>query len=135
MRSIMLFAICLLLSAAAAASDPVVDKLTRVSDLSEEEMLDVLGLYRKLYLELESIGERPTGRTSAEQRNLVESAYERHRRASLRYLRPNQYRRWMTVAGRWLPGNRPGPAFVPGFEQRDTSQIESPAAVAFRATQ
>ena len=96
--------IALLLAGSVLANpDPVREKLTRTADLTPQEVNDIMVLYGRLYLEMQSIRYRPTGYTTAQHRNLLKDAYRRHRQASLKYLKPNEYRKWMTVAGRVLP--------------------------------
>ncbi|MEM6999223.1 MAG: hypothetical protein AAF529_00460 [Pseudomonadota bacterium] len=91
------------LFASAACANPIVEKLHKTAALSESETAQVLVLYRQLYQELLEVRVRPQGFTDAQHGNLIRAAYKRHREASLEYLRPNQYRKWMTVAARGLP--------------------------------
>ncbi len=91
---------------------PVVAKLEQVADLTNSEMVQVLTLYLELRNELGEILPRPAGRKTIEHRNLIRNAYRKHRQATLKYLRPNQYRRWMVVANRRLPELQKDPLYL-----------------------
>lgn len=92
---------CLIVPAAFA--NPILDKLQKTAELSDQETKQVLALYGQLYRDLLEVRVRPKGFTDAQHGNLIRAAYKRHRDASLVYLHPNQYRKWMTVAARGLP--------------------------------
>ncbi len=101
-KSLITLAVFLGLSAL-ANTDPVTEKLKQVADLQPPELTKVMGSYSQLYDDLQNLRVRPSGRTTTAHDKLIREAYERHRIESLEYVRPNQYRRWMVVAVRWLP--------------------------------
>ena len=133
MRAVPLLAFLLCLaSAVSAAPDPALAKLVQVADLTVPEFNQVVSSYRDLQRELKEIGPQAIGRKTVEQRNLIVNANKRHRAASLEYLRPNQYRRWMAVAGRQLRTDPSGPAhsYASGY---GLDQGESPATAMSQA--
>ncbi len=85
-----------------AIADPVLAKLNRVAELEAEQAAYIMVRYRDFRREVIALAERPKGMTTAEHRNELKAVYKKHRDETLRFLKPNQYRRWMTVAGRAL---------------------------------
>ena len=83
--------------------DPVRDKLTHTADLTRQQTDELMALYAQLYIKVHTLRHRQKGHTTTQHRLLLQAAYREHRDASLEYLDPNQYRKWMTVARRGLP--------------------------------
>jgi len=114
----------------------VVDKLNETAVLAAQETANVLNAYLALGIELQRINTTIDHLATYQRRNLRLRALKAHRSASLEYLTPNQYRRWMRVATRALPQlNRGGASvYVGPVMPVGEYAAESPATVSYRAS-
>lgn len=120
----------------------VVNKLNKTVTLDQREVAELLQFYKMLGTELIRINGITHHLTTSQRRNLVSTAFRAQRSASLEYLKPNQFRRWMSVATRSLPQlnhnigsvNVAAPSVSP-IRNLGSNGPESWATVMYRASQ
>ncbi len=104
MQRLLILCLCsLVASGAYATPNSLVQHLSKIKNLTDQQTVSLLKGYVQLRDELAAIGPRAPGMTSARHRLLLSNAYKAYRKDALAHLTPNQYRRWIKVASRNLP--------------------------------